>query len=264
MAAKLSLSRAWDETREVLRRDGRLIAIVALAMLVFPGTVQEMVTPQAPAGELPAPGWWMAVALVAIVIGVVGQLAIVRLALGPSTSVGEAIAHGARRAPYYLISFLMWVAPFAALLVVLLGAMKGPPPNPAAALGFLALLIAMSFLAVRLILAVGVASAESAGPVQILQRSWHLTAGNWWRLFGFLLLFLIAALCVLIAVGAIIGLLVAVVVGAPTGMSLSRLIVVLVSQLAVGAVTATFIVMIARIYLQLSGTGGASVPKSGT
>jgi len=50
MAAKLSLSRAWDETRDVLHRDGRLIAIVALAMLVFPGTVQEMVTPQAPAG----------------------------------------------------------------------------------------------------------------------------------------------------------------------------------------------------------------------
>ena len=42
MAAKLSLSRAWDETRDVLRRDGRLIAIVALAMLVFPGTVQEL------------------------------------------------------------------------------------------------------------------------------------------------------------------------------------------------------------------------------
>jgi len=26
MAAKLSLSRAWDETRDVLHRDGRLIA----------------------------------------------------------------------------------------------------------------------------------------------------------------------------------------------------------------------------------------------
>jgi Membrane domain of glycerophosphoryl diester phosphodiesterase len=264
MAAKLSLSRAWDETRDVLHRDGRLIAIVALAMLVFPGTVQEMVTPQAPAGELPAPGWWMAVALLAIVVGIVGQLAIVRLALGPSTSVGEAIAHGARRAPYYLLSFLMWIAPFAALLVVLLGAMKGPPPSPAAALGLLAVLIAMTFLAVRLILAVGVASAESAGPVQILKRSWALTAGHWWRLLAFLLLFIVAVLCVLVAVGVIIGLLVALVVGAPTGMTLSRLIVVLVSQLAAGAVTAAFIVMIARIYLQLSGLGGVSVPKSGT
>jgi hypothetical protein len=125
-------------------------------------------------------------------------------------------------------------------------------------------LIAMTFLAVRLILAVGVASAESAGPVQILKRSWALTAGNWWRLLAFLLLFIVAVLCVLVAVGVIIGLLVALVVGAPTGMTLSRLIVVLVSQLAAGAVTAAFIVMIARIYLQLSGLGGVSVPKSGT
>jgi len=264
MAAKLSLSRAWDETRDVLRRDGRLIAIVALALLVFPGTVQSVVTPAAPPGELPAPGWWLAVALVALVIGVIGQLALVRLALGPSTSVGEAIAHGARRAPSYLGAFLMWILPLAVLLVTLLRAMKGPPPSAPAALGFLVVLIVMAFLAVRLILAVGVASAESAGPVRILQRSWQLTAGNWWRLFAFLLLVVIAAVCVMIAVGAIVGLLAAIVLGPPRPMTLSGLITIFFSQLAVGAVSAAFIVMVARLYAQLSGLGTASVPNSGT
>ena len=42
-------------------------------------------------------------------------------------------------------------------------------------------------------------------PIGILQRSWQLTAGSWWRLFGFLILFIIAVLCVMIAAGALVG-----------------------------------------------------------
>ncbi|MFL6830262.1 MAG: hypothetical protein ACJ8D5_06540, partial [Sphingomicrobium sp.] len=105
--AKISLSRAWEESREVLRRDGRLLGIVALALIVLPGTVQALLTPPVAEGSLPPVGAWIAVAVVAALIGLVGQLAIVRLALGPHMTVGEAIAHGARRMPVYFASVLL-------------------------------------------------------------------------------------------------------------------------------------------------------------
>ena len=43
--AKLSISRAWDETREVLKRDGRLLSIVAFALLALPSTVHSRSAP---------------------------------------------------------------------------------------------------------------------------------------------------------------------------------------------------------------------------
>lgn len=266
MAAKLSLSRAWEETRDVFRRDGRLIAIVALALLVLPSTVQTLVTPEAPPGELPEPGAWIIVALIAVAIGIIGQLSLIRLAIGPATTVGEAIGHGARRMPIYLVAMVMWIVPFLLVLFLLMGMARQAEPNPAALLAFFVVLIIMIFLVVRFIVALAVASAEGVGPVAILQRSWRVTAGNWWRLFAFLLLFLIAALCVMLAVGAVIGTLVAMLLGAPEGMNLSTLLIALATQLAVGAVTAVFIVMVARIYTQLAGRGEAqaSVPSSGT
>lgn len=266
MARKLSVSRAWDETRNVIGRDGRLLAIVALALMVLPGTVQTLVSPEAPAGKLPEPGAWMVVALVAIVIGLVGQLAVVRLAIGPQTSVGEAIGHGARRMPAYLASILLWILPIVGVIVLLVRIIREPNPPGAALVGFFVLLAVLVFLAVRMLLAAPVASAENVGPVGILRRSWQLTAGSWWRLFGFLVLFIIAAVIVMIAVEATIGLLVGIVFGTPEPMSVGALLVALATQLAVAAVTVVFLVMLARIYLQraVPEPAHASVPSSGT
>ena len=126
---------------------------------------------------------------------------------------------------------------------------------------FLILLGLMIFVAVRLIIAVAVASAEPLGPIGILQRSWRLTSGSWWRLFGFLILFLIAVLAVMIAVGALVGILVGIVFGAPEPMSVSALLVALFTQLAVAVVTVVFLVMLARIYTQLSARN-VSVPDT--
>lgn len=266
MAGKLSLSNAWDETRDVLGREGRLLTVVALALIALPGSVQALVTPAAPPGELPEPGVWIIVALVAIVIGIIGQLAVIRLAIGPQTSVGEAIAHGARRMPVYLGAMLLWIAPFLVLAYFLMDSIRGANPNAAAVLGFFLVMLVVLFIAVRLIIASAVASSENQGSVGILKRSWELSSGNWWRLFAFLILFLIAAMCVMIAVGAVIGVIVGLVLGAPEPMSVGALLIALVTQLAVAAVTIVFLVMLARVYLQLAGRGAAeaSVPSSGT
>ena len=47
----------------------------------------------------------------------IGQLAIVRLAIGPSTTVGQAIAHGARRFPAALGALLIIIAALFVLLI---------------------------------------------------------------------------------------------------------------------------------------------------
>ena len=54
----------------------------------------------------------MIVAVIALIIALVGQLAIIRLAIGSRLTVGEAIGHGARRVPAYLAATLIWVLPF--------------------------------------------------------------------------------------------------------------------------------------------------------
>ena len=260
--AKLSISRAWDETREVLKRDGRLLSIVAIAFLALPSTVQNVVTPEVAPGDLPPAGPWMIVLLISVLIGIVGQLAIARLAIGPETSVGEAISHGARRLLPYFAAMLLWVAPIAIALFFTAQQMRSTSPSGAMAILFLLLLGLMIYVAVRLIIAIAVASAEPLGPIGILQLSWQLTRGSWWRLFGFLILFIIAVLCVMIAVGALVGILVGIIFGPPEAMSVSALIVALFTQLAIAVVTVVFLVMLARIYVQLSAPRNVTVPET--
>lgn len=263
---KLSISRAWDETREVLARDGKLIGTVALALLVLPGLVLSTVMPNSPAGTLPPPGPWMIVALIAALVSLTGQLAVVRMAIGPHVSVGEAIAHGARRLPYYAGAALLWTVPLLLVGGFLLAAVGTDPEHPSvgASLGLLLLSIIGFYLMVRLVLALPVGSAEPIGPVAILRRSWALSHGNWWRLFVFLLAFIIAALVVLLTVGMVIGTLARVIFGGVQPLSVGGLLVAIVGQLVSACLFVVLFVMLARIYTQRAGADAAvSVPNSG-
>ena len=98
--SKLSISRAWEESKAVLASDGKLIGTVALALFVLPGLVLNLAMPRTHSSEFPQPGPWMVIGLAAVLISLLGQLSMIRLAIGPHVSVGEAIAHGARRILY--------------------------------------------------------------------------------------------------------------------------------------------------------------------
>src|SRR4051812_26348187 len=93
---KLSISRAWDDCRDILARESQLIAPVALALFVVPGIVLGVTSPLAQSGQMSKGVAGIVIAAV-FVISLIGQLSIARLALVPQISVGEAIAHGARR-----------------------------------------------------------------------------------------------------------------------------------------------------------------------
>jgi hypothetical protein len=274
--AGLSISQAWVETRERIRRDGRLYLSVALALLVLPQTIAGLL---APGGQRPAEGGSGPALLMlgALLIGLVGQLALVRLATGPSATVGEAIAHGARRLLPTFVAMILFAVTVILLTIPLIMIMiavgwidpEAATPTGAAAGSFglaLTLLVILAIaLSVRMMLIMPVSSAEGGGPLHILRRSWQLTAGHYARLLGFLLLLVLVALALMV-VGTMVGGIAARVAGDLEPMSLSALIAAAASAIAQAAFTILSAVMVARVYVQLAGgqQAQASVPISGT
>jgi hypothetical protein len=257
--AKLSISQAWDESRGILVHDGKLIGAVALALFVLPGIVTNVIIPHVPSGEMPPAGAWIGVVFAAVVIAFIGQLSIIRLATGPHITVGDAIAHGGRRWLPFLGAFMIWAAPVSILASVLYAIVRADPANPSrfAVFGLLAVVLVGIFIVVRLIVLAPVASAESLGPIAILKRSWDLTAGNWWRLFAFLVMWFIGAVALVWSVGSVIGLLVRLFFSDFGPLSVGGIVVIMVAQLLTTFVYVVLFVMVARIYAQLSGAAGA-------
>lgn len=270
--AQLSLSRAWDETRAIFAHDGALLISVALALLVLPGTIVGLVNPPG-IGTATMIGRivWIAGGLTSLI----GQIAIVRLALGPSTTVGQAITHGGRRflpmLGALLILFVLLaviVIPLMMLLMVthvIAVPIEGQQPPPSFALFALVLaLIALGF-SVKFTMAVPVTTAEHAGPLEIVKRSWRLTAGHYWRLLAFVALLLLTTIILLFVAQFVGGILAQLIGGKIAPLTIGALIMALFQAAASATATTLFAVMLARLYLQLTGgSGQASVPNSGT
>jgi hypothetical protein len=261
----LSISAAWEETRAILVRDGRLYISIGLALIALPSAINMLVNPRG-GGATIGPLWVNVIAIVATLIGLAGQLALIRLALGPSITVGAAIAHGLRRMPFYLLAVVLLICalfvlaiPFGFVLAVV-GVRVGGAGNamqvsnsPVAVVLGLIYLAFLIFLAVRMIMSAPVASAESVGPFAILKRSWMLTEGHWWPLFGFLAMYIVGAVIVLMAVSSAVGVVVRLMIGAIEPMSAAALVFALIQSVVAAAVSGLFALMLARIYSQLAG-----------
>lgn len=272
--AKLSISKAWDETKDVLGRDGKLLATVAAALLLLPQVVASVATGQVPGGETSQFGWLVAIGAI---ISVIGQLAISWQALGRGGTVGEAIRHGARRfLPFFgamliLILIVAIIGAVAAAILIGAGVIEPRGEDPSAGDVLAVILLAavpMLYISVRLLPNVPVASAESGGPIAILKRSWGLTRGHAGRLAVFLLGFAVAAIVLLLAVAAVGGLLVQLLFGAAEPFSIGALVNALINGTVQAGIVLVYVVMLTRIYVQLAGGGAgageveASVPSS--
>jgi hypothetical protein len=179
--------------------------------------------------------------------------------------------------PIYLIAAILLTIAFVVLLIPfgLVAYAAGVPfdksseqaflQSPVALLLSLLYLAVLIFIAIRMLMSSPVASEENAGPVQILRRSWDLTAGHWWRLFGFIVIFVIGALILIAAVNWVVTAVAVFLFGAVAPMSASALLVGLFDSIVNGFLTVLLAVMMARIYLQLSGREAAAVsaPRSG-
>lgn len=267
--AKASISKAWDESREIFARDGKLLFSVALALVLLPTVLLALLYPES--GQRSTGG--LVVQLIVIAIGVVAQIAMARLAIGPSITVGGAIGHGARRAPMLLaaallvvLGLLLALIPLALMLRVAGTPLPAEGEVPSGPLVLLTLIFAVIALLVwvKLMLTTPVAAAEQAGPIGILKRSWTLSKGQFGRLLALALLFLITAVVLLGAAGAIGGTIAVLISPGQEAFSLGALVMGLI----IGAAQCVFVlltsVMLARIYVQLAGVDHAatSVPSS--
>jgi hypothetical protein len=275
VGSRLSISRAWDETKAVAHADGRLIFVVALAFVALPSAIGQFVNPRSSmAGGGGSPGLVL-LSLAIALIGIVGQLAIIRLALGPSTTVGQAIADGARRTVPYIGAALLIVAGLVLVAIPFVGALvsmgvtferSATPPPLSAVLLMLVYAAVVLFVGTRMLLTSPVAIGEPVGPLGMIRRSWALTRGHFWKLLGFVLLFLLGAILALGALGIAAGLIARLIAGPVEPLSVGALFVALVEGAANAFATSLFVLMVARIYVQLVGAAGAetSVPSSGT
>lgn len=261
--AKLSITAAWDETSDILRRDFGALFTVALALNALPQVIFQALGPGrvAPGAAPPQPGLWLLLLPFAILLGFVGSIAITALALGLERVVGSAIVRGFRRFLPLLAASLvlgLLLAILFAILLLVLGVrpttMASNPTGTVAGLG-LAMLIMIPlllFVAVRLMMMTPVATGERGGPIALVARSWALTAGHFWKLLGFLLLMGIIFIVVTIVVGAVAGVVVAMVAGLPTPGSVSQLLILIVGGVVNAAMVAVLTTLVARIYVQLA------------
>lgn len=272
--ASISISTAWEETSKRVRRDVGLLVPVALALIVLPGVVLDQLRPAPDTAAAAATALHpsMLVNPLSLLITLFASLAITLLALRPGISVGEALRSGLGRLGVAVGSSLLLGVAFALLVLPVLPILTGGEAalekmNPAVTLLLLAymvaVLVALIYVLVRMLLLNTVAAAEHIGVFATISRTWDLSRGLFGRLLGFLLIFLAASVVASVAVVA---------AGGTILIGLGRLLGdealgQLLLQLLTNTVNAGFVtwlyLMLADIYRQLAATSPATGSKSG-
>jgi len=253
----LSVSTAWDETAAFTKREARRLFPIAFLLMSLPAAILQLIAPVTAPGRLPEPGLWLLFVPAVLAASLIGALAICRLALCPGAGVRAAFTAAVRGflpllGAVLMIGFAGAVLAMAALLLAVLIAV--PVVSTLALLGLLALLV---FFWVRLMLLTPAAAVEPIGPTQLIMRGWALTSGNFWRLFGFLLVVTIVSLVALMAAGAVGGIAIRLAAGQPQPGTLAMVLVFLLSALLQAAISGLFTAFLARLYAQLAGDSPA-------
>jgi hypothetical protein len=268
----LSLGNAWNEATAFVKREGRLLFPIAFLLIALPVAAVAAMTPQPGPGIGSRAALWLLLLLLAVLVGMIGQVAVALLALRPGTSVGEALARGVRRCLPLLAAYLLVSVACAAVIVLFAlvaslavpGAMAGGSPDPQMGVVFFLLLLVVmvplfAFLWTRTMLANAIAAVENGGPIAILQRSWRLTGPWFWPLLGFVVLSFVLATVVSFAAQAVFGIPIFALAGPPRPGSLSSVLILLISAAINTVVTVFLTTMIAKIYAQLVPDAKADV-----
>ena len=266
--AKASISKAWEDTRIILRKETRLLSAVALALIVLPSTVIGALSPDTLTGTGTADlGTTLAIFLI-LVLGIIGRITFARIALGSSDTLGGVMKLALQRSVNALLAFALFGLPFALLFAPLILRVQesSTPLPPDVSVPILVLIIAAFALGVRFLLMVIPASAvERLGPIALLKRSWTLTRGHWWRLIAFVLLIFIASSIAGWVVRAVLGGVLLLAGGAIEPLTVGALVLAAALAIVSALFAVVFALMIARIYAQLAGDQQpeVSVPSSG-
>ena len=267
--AALSITKAWNEALAFVQRESRLVLPIAFLLVTLPVAALQLAMPTPDTAAPADPAAFLRalrpallfLPLVAI-LGAIGSIALSYLAIVPARSVGEALQTGGRRFVFLLLATLL--IGFVAMIPLFVMLMAAGALGGERGIGLLVLLMLIYIFLVlaawiRLILMTPVCAVEKAGPIELIRRSWTLTRGHFARLLGFFILFWIAALVALFAFQILFGLIVAIAVGVPVPGSTAAFVVLLLTAVPQAIANCLFITMVARIYVQLAGSGPGAV-----
>jgi hypothetical protein len=261
--ASISISKAWDETNALVRREATLLVPVALALIALPGVLLAQVRPVTAARSatdamLSQPA--MLANAISLLITLFASLVLTLLALRPGISVAEAIRGALPRFPVAIGASLLLGVGFALLVVPAMPLLTGGNAavqrlSPAVAMLLLlylcAILALLLYGLVRLLLLNTVAAVEQLGVIATVKRSWALTRGLVLRLLGFVALFLALSVVVSFAVVAAGG---TVLIGLGRLLgdeALGRLLLDLLTGFVNAGFVAWLYLMLAAIYRQI-------------
>jgi hypothetical protein len=266
---KLSISRAWEETTAFVASETRLLVPLALALLFLPGVIAGLAAPRGQADLNDSPALLL-LFFAEVLIGVIGQIAIARLALGHRETLGEALRHAVLRLPALVGSALLVILPISLALGMAMGAAGavvkgGSNANPILALLLLlvltVLLVALIIVGSRCLLNTAIAAVEPGGALYILKRGFALTRGQVLRLLGAALLFAIGGAVAIVALTSVVGLGVTLALGKPEPWTVAALLIAVAGAAAQAVLGTLFTICFARLYAQRATEAG--VPSSG-
>ncbi|MFL6844301.1 MAG: hypothetical protein ACJ8ER_05410 [Allosphingosinicella sp.] len=234
----ISYNQAWNDTRDLVRAHGSLVATVAGVFIFLPGLLVAYFLPQPHTDDirqiLPliseyfSRNWpWL---LLTYVLTMIGSIVILLLVFARDISVGGAIAASLAILPFYFLASL------------LTGLILAP--------GFLLLVVPGLYLLGRLGPLGQVVVAENRrNPVDAIMRCLALTRGNGWAILGLILLVAVAAIVAIVVAVIIVGILLVLLAGRDAAE-----LPVLILQTAGNTALRTLMLLLgAAIYRQLAG-----------
>ena len=268
----LSIGKAWDEASAFLRRESRLVTPVALAMFMVPATLYGWYNPTGDPNQAPAGLGWP-IMLVLLVMTIMGQMVIAGMAIGWAGSVGAGLNHAFKRVwgvvgAVMLVFIPLTTAVLLAIAMLVGGAGITDPAQitpeslakvPGVAPMLLAMVVLFLFVGTKLFPIAAIGMIETANPLRLLARSWTLTRGAFWRLFGTFLLIILVNFVASVAVLAVIGSVMTIAAGQAQPYNLTALVVALFDGLVGALIAAISAALVGRIYAQLAAPT-ATVP----
>ena len=267
---KLDSNAAWKEASSQVSANRDVFLALAGVFFVVPSLALTVIggEPEVVPGMQPAQisaalmaflagTWWLfALGLILQFSGMLAILTLMRDRTRPTVS--EAINGALRGLLPFLVAQLL--VAFTALLVGGLAIALGGAIAPA--LAVVALLLVMGFVIfanIRLILIAPVIAVEGTrNPVTVLQRSWALTRGQFWRIFVFLALVVILFAVVLVVVSRLVGLVLTIFASGET----QRLLGALLSSTMTGVLLVYLTGIYSAIHRQLAGPGKADLSET--
>lgn len=255
------MSAIWDETAAMMRREGHLMVPVALATVGIGGMISGITQPETAAEGLGAIG--LLGFIIGIITQIVGNLAIIGLALTPGMSVAESLRLALNRFPkmlaiggLFLIALLIMMIPVAAIIkfngTPISAGMTVQNLSPIALLLILFIGAVMLFFTARLMTLSAMIVDRNPPLFDAIKSSFAATRGIAGKIIGVALLYFIVTIVITGAVGAIAGILfgmIGKVVGAPL---LGKGLTVLVTGLVAALLSIVSSVFAAMLYRKLS------------